>query len=108
VKRHNLAAMSADELWALHEEINAILLSKFDAEKDELERRLAQLMGHSGKPGNRRTKALRRPYPKVLPKYQNPEPPHETWSGRGRQPHWVGAQLRAGKNVDDFLMTRRH
>ena len=27
----------------------------------------------------------------------------ETWSGRGKQPHWVQAQLRAGKKLKQFL-----
>jgi hypothetical protein len=46
----------------------------------------------------------RRPYPKVLPKYRNPKNPAETWSGRGKQPRWLAAQLRSGKKVDDFLI----
>jgi DNA-binding protein H-NS len=100
MKDQNLAMMSAEELWALHEKIRTILSMKLDAEKHQLERRLAQLNGHSDK--------QRRPYPKVLPKYQNPERPSETWSGRGRQPHWVGTQLSRGKKVDDLLMSRTH
>lgn len=44
----------------------------------------------------------RRPYPKVQPKFQNPERPFETWAGRGRQPHWVIELIEAGKNLDDF------
>ena len=96
----DLAMMSAEELWALHEKVRAILATKLDAEKHQLERRLAQLNGQ----GDRQ----RRPYPKVLPKYQNPERPSETWSGRGKQPRWVGAQLRMGKKVDDLLMSRAH
>jgi DNA-binding protein H-NS len=100
MKDKNLSMMSAEELWALHGKICAILSAKLDAEMHQLDRRLAQLNGHSDK--------QRRPYPKVLPKYQNPERPSETWSGRGRQPHWVGAQLRSGKKVDDLLMSRRH
>jgi DNA-binding protein H-NS len=105
VKEENLAAMTAEELWALHEKITAILSSKLDGEKNEIERRLAQLKGHSR---NQPAKPRRRRYPKVLPKYQNPERPFETWSGRGKRPRWVVAQLRAGKNVDDLLMTRPH
>jgi DNA-binding protein H-NS len=96
MKVQNLATMSADELWDLHEKIRAMLATKLDAEKHRLERRLAQLSGHSDK--------QRRPYPKVLPKYQNPERPFETWSGRGKQPQWVGAQLRRGKKVDELLV----
>jgi DNA-binding protein H-NS len=38
----------------------------------------------------------------VFPKYRNPAKPEETWAGRGKQPRWLTAQLRAGKNLDDF------
>src|ERR1700684_1174228 len=100
MKDRDFVMMSADELWALHEKIGAILSTKLDAEKHELERRLAQLSGHSGK--------QRRPYPKVLPNYQNPERPFETWSGRGKQPRWVAAHLRTGKKVADLLVARPH
>ena len=99
MKDRDLAMMSADELWALYAKICAILSTKLDAEKHELERRLAQLRG----PIENESKA-RRPYPKVHPKYRNPERPSETWSGRGRQPHWVSAQLKSGKKVDDLLI----
>ena len=49
----------------------------------------------SDRPSDRRQ---RRPYPKVFPKYRNPKKPAETWSGRGKQPRWLTAQLRSGKN----------
>jgi DNA-binding protein H-NS len=42
----------------------------------------------------------------VLPKYQNPKDPSETWSGRGKQPRWLKAQLRAGKKLNDLLIDR--
>jgi DNA-binding protein H-NS len=100
MKNHNLAIMTIDELWALHEEICATLSTKLQAEKRQLELRLVQLNGHSDK--------QRRPYPKVLPKYLNPERPFETWSGRGKRPRWVVAQLSSGKKVDDLLMSRTH
>jgi DNA-binding protein H-NS len=103
MKDHDLAMMSADELWALYEKIHAILPTKLEAEKHRLERRLVQLQGRIENKPN-----ARRPYPKVHPKYRNPEMPSETWSGRGRQPHWVGAQLRSGKKVDELLIAQTH
>jgi DNA-binding protein H-NS len=103
VKNKNLATMSAEELWSLREEIHVILSTKLDAEKHELERRLARLNGTIG-----HKQRARRPYPKVHPKYRNPERPSETWSGRGKQPRWVGAQLRSGMKVDDLLISRAH
>jgi DNA-binding protein H-NS len=108
MKHRNLAmmtveTMSVDELWSLHEKTRAILSTKLDAEKHELERRLARLKGSI-----QHKETARRPYPKVHPKYRNPERPFETWSGRGKQPLWVGAHLRSGKKVDDLLISRSH
>ncbi|MGL3107834.1 H-NS histone family protein [Bradyrhizobium sp. BR 1432] len=42
----------------------------------------------------------------MLPKYRNPKDPSETWSGRGKQPRWLKAQLRAGKKLTDLLINR--
>ena len=103
MKNNDLAMMTTAALWSLREELDAILATKLDAEKQELERRLARLNGRA----EQRQKA-RRPYPKVPPKYRNPERPSETWSGRGKQPRWVGAHLRSGMKVDDLLIARTH
>jgi DNA-binding protein H-NS len=103
VKNRNLANMSANDLWRLREEVRTILSTKLGAEKLKLERRLARLNG-----GTEHKQESRRPYPKVYPKYRNPERPSETWSGRGKQPHWVGAQLRSGMRVDDLLISQTY
>ena len=39
---------------------------------------------------------------KVAPKYRNPDNKQETWTGRGRQPRWVVALLKAGKKLEDM------
>jgi len=91
--------MSVDELWSLHQEVKAALASRISAEKKKLELRLEQLR-LSGTANGRRHE--RRPYPRVFPKYRNPAKPEETWAGRGKQPRWLTALLRAGKNLDDF------
>ena len=96
--RIDLTALSIEELWALHEEIAAGLSTRLNAEKLKLERRLEELGHKSEEPSAR----LRRPYPKVHPKFRNPQPPHETWSGRGRQPGWVTEMIEAGKSLDDL------
>ena len=101
MKERDLASMSIDQLWTLHEEVRAILSTKMDVQKRELERQLARLQGRIENKTNER-----RPYPKVCQKYRNPEMPSETWSGRGRQPHWVSAQLRSGKKFDELLIAQ--
>jgi DNA-binding protein H-NS len=93
----DLQSMSLDELRALHETICSVLARKLEAEKRSHEHRLNELRRRIGKASTEIP--LRRPYPKVYPKFRNPEPPHETWSGRGRQPRWVSEMLEAGKKL---------
>jgi DNA-binding protein H-NS len=93
MKRTNLEGMSVDDLWSLHVEITELLQQRMQSEKERLEERLKQLdapvSGH-------------RKYPQVLPKYRNPDRPAETWAGRGKQPRWLVAKLRSGKQIEDF------
>jgi DNA-binding protein H-NS len=103
----DFASMSVDELWDIYQKAEAILAKKIAAELSELKRRLAKLSTEvqSGPGINRKDPkrhSKRRPYPKVLPKYQNPAQPSETWSGRGKVPRWLAAQLSLGKKIDNF------
>lgn len=38
------------------------------------------------------------------PKYQHPENPDVTWTGRGRQPAWIKEAEAAGKSREEFLI----
>ena len=96
-------SMSTDELWRLREQMSSMLTDKIVEEKAKLEERLRRLENASTANGPNRP---RRAYPKVLPKYQNPKNTAETWSGRGKQPHWIQAQLRAGKKLEHFLIAQ--
>jgi DNA-binding protein H-NS len=104
---NDLALLSVDELWIFRGELDAILTAKMAAEVRELGRRIDRLNGvidtneRAGKSSNR-ARPPRRPYPAVLPKYRNLAPPFETWSGRGRTPRWLSAQLKFGKRLEDF------
>jgi DNA-binding protein H-NS len=110
----NLSSLSIDDLWTLHEEVGILLSERIDAEKRELEERLAKLNRRStseprinpaGLQVTERRK-IRRKYPPVLPKFQNPSNPSETWAGRGKQPRWLVSQLKAGRKMNDFLIDR--
>lgn len=84
---------SIDELFALREEVTEVLAEKLACRKVELEERLRLL---------RSPQTTRRAYPPVKAKFRNPDRPSETWSGRGRIPRWLDAQLRSGKRLDQF------
>jgi DNA-binding protein H-NS len=105
MKLTDLESMSIDELWALHLEMDVVLARRISAEKKQLDWRLRLLkrlrLQESGASGAKIGRE-RRPYPRVLPKYQNPDKPSETWAGRGKQPRWLTAQLRSGKKLEDF------
>ena len=92
----NFSALSVDELWQLHEEIGQILSARLTSEKRELEKRLAQLRRDFDAPQGESVGLIseRRKYPRVFPKYRNPNEPSETWSGRGKQPRWLAAALK--------------
>ncbi|MCK1607099.1 H-NS histone family protein [Bradyrhizobium sp. 166] len=106
-KKLELESMSLDDLWSLHEEISGILSDRIKAEKHELEKRLAVLGGgvavlaDSSGPGVSPTAKGRRKYPRVLPKYRNPQT-SETWSGRGKRPRWLVAAMKSGRRIEDF------
>jgi DNA-binding protein H-NS len=40
----------------------------------------------------------------VAPKYRNPANHLQTWTGRGKQPHWVRDALAAGKSLTDLAI----
>jgi DNA-binding protein H-NS len=97
MKRMELDQMSIDELWSLHIEVAQLLRDKIETEKLALEERLKILKAPiSG----------RRPYPPVSVKYRNPDRPSETWSGRGKQPRWLVAQIKSGKRMEDFRVRK--
>jgi DNA-binding protein H-NS len=99
-------SMSLDDLWSLHAKISAILSARIRAEKLELEKRLALLNrgidlvsephGHRSISGKQR-----RRYPRVLPKYKNPQT-SETWSGRGKRPRWLVAAVKSGHKIEEY------
>src|SRR5271155_1130636 len=110
MKKVDFEAMSFDDLWSLHEQISEILSARITSEKRELERRLAVLnRGRDVIKGKDKDTAqsynsngkARRKYPRVVPKYRNPQT-SETWSGRGKQPRWLVAAMKSGCKIEEF------
>jgi len=110
----NLNAMTVEKLWQLYAEISRVLWDRLTSEKLELEKGLARLspamkVEPSDQPEALSSKGLanvpRRKYPRVFPKFRNPQVPSETWSGRGKQPRWLSAALKAGRKIDEFVIT---
>jgi DNA-binding protein H-NS len=109
-KKIDLDVMSMDEMWRLHEKIGQVLSVRLTSEKRELEKRLAQLRRenemHAAPTEASGLSRERRKYPRVYPKYRNPNEPSETWSGRGKQPRWLVAALKTGHRIEEFMISK--
>jgi DNA-binding protein H-NS len=105
LKKIELESMSLDDLWALHEKVSALLATRINAERHELEKRLAILNRGVDGIGLAHVSSTqdkpRRKYPRVLPKYRNPQT-SETWSGRGKRPLWLVAAMKSGHKIEEF------
>jgi DNA-binding protein H-NS len=94
----NLSLMSVDALLKLRDDISDVLSRKVD----DLKGQLSRLTG-GGEIGNGRRKPGRATKGrKVAPKYRDSA--GNTWAGRGAQPRWLTAAIKAGKKPDDFLI----
>jgi DNA-binding protein H-NS len=96
-----LKKMALDELWALHQRMASILASRLKTQKNELEDRLRRL-GADVAPPEEPSRRRSSPFP---PKFRNPAEPNQTWSGRGKRPHWVTELLDAGISIQDFQIS---
>jgi len=111
-----LESLSVDELSSLYDRVGLVLTKRIESERRKLDETLVSLRKGSvpERSSVRRAarlpvskKGQRRKYPPVRPKYRNPADRSETWAGRGKQPRWLVAQLKAGKKIDDFLIGKR-
>jgi len=107
----NLDTMSVEEMWELHQEVSRALIVCLTSAKRKAEKLLEQLHRDREAPSlsfSDDMKELpptpRRKYPRVYPKYQNPQEPSETWSGRGKTPRWLVAALQTGHKPEDFAI----
>src|ERR1700730_5466691 len=100
MKLSELETMSVDHLWKLRAVISDILAARIAEEKKFIEERLFRLRANSLPEFVNNPE--RGQYPRVFPKFRNPDDPSQTWAGRGKQPRWLTALLEAGRQVDEF------
>lgn len=60
-------------------------------------------LGFAGKGGAKRVSAVGDKRNSVAPKYQDPAS-GKTWTGRGKSPAWLSAELAAGRDKQEFLI----
>lgn len=107
MKDNELSGLTIKELKELQVRIESAIAARATEERLGLREKfremaeaaglsLADVIGGGGARGGKSGK--------VAAKFANPSVPQETWSGRGRQPRWLVARLKAGAKLDDFRL----
>jgi DNA-binding protein H-NS len=103
-KKSSLTTLSNEALCKLRDEIAALLNSR----AEDLRRELNQLTGgavahNAGTNGAAHAPKAQRK--KIAPKYRGPD--GDTWTGRGMKPRWLASAMKEGKRLEDFLIVTR-
>jgi DNA-binding protein H-NS len=100
----NLSLLSIDALLKLREDVAAALRRKVDALKKELASLGSDYaeVGRIAVYGKKKRGSLQGR--KVPIKYRDKS--GNTWAGRGAQPRWLTAAIKAGAKRDDFLVDK--
>ena len=103
----DLQKLSYRELLELKDRIGKAIEAKKLSERTNIKKQVKALIEGAGFDvgdivGNTSSKSLKGR--KVAPKYRNPKNPQDTWTGRGRQPKWLVAELNRGRSLNSFLI----
>jgi DNA-binding protein H-NS len=100
-KKSSLATLSNEALCQLRDEIAALLNSRAEDLRKELERMTGGLVANGGD-ANHRENGSKTTKKKIVPKYRGSD--GETWTGRGMKPRWLTSAIKEGKQLEDFLI----
>jgi DNA-binding protein H-NS len=100
----DLNKMSLDDLRALRANVEAALKSYQRRKRTEA---IAAARAKAQEHGYRLEDLIDEPFlkgnrNKSAPRYQHPENPEVTWTGRGRRPDWIREGIESGKSLEDF------
>lgn len=106
----NIDKLNYNELLGLEAKVSAAIAKRKQEEKADLKRKIAALARDSGFEleevvGARNGRGRSTRGSKVAPKYQHPKDASLTWTGRGRQPLWLAAEVKKGKKLESFLIS---
>ena len=101
-KKSSLTTLSNEALCKLRDEIAALLKSRAEELKRELDRLTGGANGGFANGGDIGSTVTRK---KAAPKYRGPD--GETWTGRGIKPRWLTRAMNEGKQLKDFLIVAR-
>jgi DNA-binding protein H-NS len=102
----NVDKLSYKELLQLQTKIAATIDKRKSDEKNAVKRKMMEMAAASGFELDELVGSKRgvRKGSTVAPKFRHPKDPTLTWTGRGRQPKWLAAELAKGKKLESFAI----
>ena len=105
----DISKLSVEELSKLTAEAEALIETKKDQEIEDAYNKIIEIAASAGLTleqfieygAQKRKKSTRKA---VEPRYRNKHDSSETWTGRGKQPRWLVAQIEKGAKLEDFLI----
>ena len=105
----DISKVSVEELRRLQVEAEALIVSKKDQAIEDAYDQIVAIADGLGfsieellELGEQKRKKTTRKA--VEPRYRNKNNPEDTWTGRGKQPRWLVAELEKGAKLEDFLI----
>ena len=105
----DISDLSVEDLKRLQVEAEALILSKKDQAIEDAYDQIVAIADGLGfsieellELGEQKRKKTTRKA--VEPRYRNKNNPEDTWTGRGKQPRWLVAELEKGAKLEDFLI----
>lgn len=105
----DISNLSVEELKRLQVEAEALIVSKKDQAIEDAYQKIADIADDVGLSmeqilefgATKRKKTVRK---SVEPRYRSKNNGADTWTGRGKKPRWLVAELENGAKLDDFLI----
>lgn len=105
----DISNLSVEELKRLQVEAEALIASKKDQAVEDAYQQILDIADNVGLSieqilefsASKRKKSTRK---SVEPRYRSKKNSADTWTGRGKQPRWLVAELESGAKLEDFLI----
>jgi DNA-binding protein H-NS len=105
----DISNLSVEELKRLQVEAEALIASKKDQAIEEAYQKILDIADQVGLSieqilefgTSKRKQSIRK---SVEPRYRSKNNSADTWTGRGKKPRWLVAELENGAKLDDFLI----
>ena len=105
----DISNLSVEELKKLQIEAEVLIASKKDQAIEDAYTQILAIAENLGLSieqilefgTSKRKKTTRK---SVEPRYRSKSNPEDTWTGRGKQPRWLVAELEKGAKLEDFVI----